>query len=111
MSILSRDFTEKRNFIRMQVGSPVEIKTEAGVHYQGTCVDLSGGGMLIEVEQSLAVGSYVVASVMSSHGQGASLRATCSVARVEQAGPNTVFLGLEIQEILNKPVEDLAVAE
>lgn len=111
MGFLSRDYTEKRSFIRMQVGSAIEIKTETGDNYKGKCIDLSGGGMLIEIDQALEVNTQITASVVSQHGHSPTLQAECSVARVEQTGKNAYFLGLEIQEVLNKPTEDIAEAE
>lgn len=111
MSFLTRDYTEKRNFIRMQVGSPIEIKTEQGETYNGTCIDLSGSGMLVEINHALPLNSQLTASVISSHGHNPTLQAECSVARVEQTGKESYFLGLAIDEVLNKPTEDLAAAE
>lgn len=111
MSFLSRDYTEKRNFIRMQVGSPIELTTENGEIYKGTCIDLSGGGMLVETGKTLAVNSQLSASVISSHGHNPTLQAKCSVARVEQTGPETYFIGLAIEEVLNKPTEDIVATQ
>jgi len=111
MSFLSRDYTEKRSFIRMQVGSPIELKTESGTCHQGKCIDLSGGGMLVEIDQALEISSHVTASVISGHGHNPTLQAQCSVTRVEQTGKESYFLGLEIQEVLNKPTEDIAETE
>jgi len=111
MSFLSRDYTEKRSFIRMQVGSPIEVETELGTRHQGKCIDLSGGGMLVEIDQALEISSQLTASVISTHGHNPTLQAQCSVTRVEQTGKDTFYIGLEIQEVLNKPIEDIAEAE
>jgi len=111
MGFLTRDYTEKRDFIRMQVGSPIEITSEAGDSCLGTCIDLSGSGMLIEIDRALPLNSQLTAAVVSSHGHHPTLQAECSVARVEQTAKDSYFLGLEIQEVLNKPTEDLAETE
>ena len=111
MSLLSRGYTEKRNFIRMQVGSPIELTTEQGDRHKGTCIDLSGGGMLVEIGQPLELNSQLTAAVISKHGHSPTLQAECTVARIEQAGKDSYFLGLAIKEVLNKPAEDLAAAE
>lgn len=111
MSFLTRDYTEKRNFIRMQVGSPIELTTESGDTYTGTCIDLSGGGMLVEIEQALEANSQLIATVISSQSHGPTLKAECSVARVEQTGKKSYYLGLMIEQILNEPAEDEDLAE
>ncbi len=80
----SREYLEKRDFIRMRIDSPVDvlIAGETGA-VQGICRDLSGGGMLIEVESRLAANTEVEVTLASSHGHAPILRANATVVRIE----------------------------
>lgn len=101
MSLANRAYSEKRNFIRMRIDSPVDIELDADQSLTGICCDLSGGGMSVEVDRALPVGTQLTLSLSSSHGHNPMLRAKARVARVS-AGPNErCTLGLEIDELLN----------
>ena len=101
MSLANRAYSEKRNFIRMRIDSPVDIHLEEEDDIQGLCCDLSGGGMAVEVSRALPVGTALTISLSSSHGHSPMLKARAHVARVS-AGPNeTCVLGLEIDELLS----------
>lgn len=102
MSLASRAYSEKRNFIRMRIDSPVEIElTTNHSNFTGVCTDLSGGGMSVEVNKALPIGTELTISLASSHGHNPMLRAKAHVARLS-SGPNeTCILGLEIDQLLN----------
>ncbi|UTA48987.1 PilZ domain-containing protein [Simiduia sp. 21SJ11W-1] len=101
MSLANRAYSEKRNFIRMRVDSPVAITLDDNQTLSGLCCDLSGGGMSVEVDRALPVGTEMTISLSSSHGHNPMLRAKARVARV-LSGPNeSCTLGLEIDELLN----------
>ena len=54
--MIKRDYSEKRDFIRMTINTPVEVHSEQeGVVAQGVCNDLSGSGMLLTVNKVLPV--------------------------------------------------------
>ncbi|MDN3640617.1 PilZ domain-containing protein [Simiduia curdlanivorans] len=102
MSLANRAYSEKRNFIRMRVDSPVDIElTDDDGHINGICCELSGGGMSVEVDRALPVGTQMTIVLSSSHGHSPMLKATARVARVS-SGPNErCTLGLEIEQLLN----------
>lgn len=102
MSLASRAYSEKRNFIRMRVDSPVDIQlSDNATELTGQCSDLSGGGMSVEVDRALPVGTEMQIVLSSGHGHNPMLKARARVARVI-AGPNeSCTLGLEIVELLN----------
>ena len=101
MSLARHDFSEKRNFIRMKIDTPANIKVHAeGIDLEGICRDLSGGGMLVEVDKALPSGSELEVTIASEHSHSPMLRAKTRVSRVI-GGPNDkCTLGLEITEML-----------
>lgn len=104
MVMANRDYQEKRNFIRMRVETPVEINTLADEEfYEGTCVDLSGGGLLVEMQTLLPVGTKLEVNIASSHGHSPMLKAKATVARIvsqPEAVEHPCKLGLEIDEVI-----------
>lgn len=104
MSLSSRDYQEKRDFIRMRINSPVEVLI-AGQDkaLTGICRDLSGGGMLIEVDTALPTGTEVEVTLASSHGHSPMLRATATVTRISSqpgADGTKSKMGLRLKDIL-----------
>lgn len=105
MSTANRDYQEKRNFIRMKIETPAQIElTDGDKTFQGICRDLSGGGMLVELDSALPVGSEVKVQIASAHGHAPMLEALTEVARVvAQPGAESTpcLLGLEIKRVLS----------
>lgn len=102
MDTLNRKYDEKRDYIRMTIGSPLQATiVDQGTQLQGSCLDLSGGGMLIELDCELPKGTQVEVSVTSEHGHGPALYALAEVARIENSGDNKVAHGMRIIEMLS----------
>lgn len=101
---MNREYQEKRNFIRMKVDTPATVTiTSEGNQHSGTCRDLSGGGMLVELDAALPVGTTVEVSIASTHGHSPMLRAEAEVTRVVAqpgAEANPCLVGLEILRML-----------
>jgi c-di-GMP-binding flagellar brake protein YcgR len=104
MSNHDRDYSEKRDFIRMKVNTPAQILIEADdePNCDAICNDLSGGGMSITVAKELALDSEVTVTVTSDHGHSPILKARCCVARVQVQEEGTYSVGLEIKEIIKE---------
>jgi hypothetical protein len=51
-----KDYSEKRDFHRMQVESEIEITDSKGNTFSGTCKDLSATGMQLVVRDPVMVG-------------------------------------------------------
>ena len=106
MNLASKDYSEKRNFIRMKVDTPVNIKVVSGEEeYEGICRDLSGGGLLVELSAPLPVGTLADVSITSSHGHNPMLQAKVRVNRVEsqpEASTHPCLLGMEILELITE---------
>jgi len=81
MSLASRDFLEKRNFIRMKVETPISLRYQHSKHLKGTCHNLSGGGLLVSIPEPIAVGEEVEVTVSSNHGHNPMLKAVTKVTR------------------------------
>ncbi len=99
MSQASRDYSEKRDFIRMQVATDTQIHFN-GHSVDATCVDLSSSGALIECEQSFEVNSEVVLSIQSGGGETASLQAQATILRIRRLPNNCYQYGTSIDRFL-----------
>jgi hypothetical protein len=100
MSSADKGFSEKRDFIRMKISAPLSARLshDDGV-IEGLCRDLSGGGMQVETQTRVDLGTELVVEISSDHGHNPTLHARVKVARCvnEQDG---YLLGLEILEII-----------
>jgi len=101
MRLDDRDYTEKRDFLRMHIDSPVEILLVGeNTPRVGVCRDLSGGGMLVDMEMEeaeLSMGSSVQVTLASSHGHAPVLQAVATVVRWSQVpGVTADFSDLEV---------------
>ncbi len=102
MNLANQDYSEKRNFIRMKIDTPVEVSVSSDdTSLSGTCRDLSGGGMLIEVDKALPVGTELEVTINSEHSQHPMLKAITTIARVQANHSGTCTLGLKIQQMLS----------
>ena len=104
MNSVKRDYSEKRNFIRMKIDTPATIElSDAEDHYAGICRDLSGGGMLVELDTAIPIGTKLEVKIASAHGHAPMLKARVQVARVvaqPSLAAHTCMLGLEILELM-----------
>ncbi len=81
--MLSKNYNEKRDFIRMKVDTPISIiLTESNQTLAGTCIDLSGNGLLVELDKPLSPNQKAQAIVTSTHGHSPTLQADVVVSRV-----------------------------
>lgn len=105
MNSASRNYQEKRDYIRMKVDAPVKIQLEAdGTKYDGICRDLSGGGMMVELSTILPTGTLAEVTIASGHGHNPMLRAKAEVTRIlshPESEEQPCLLGLQIVEVLN----------
>lgn len=95
------DYDEKRNFIRMKVDTPANITVVNGEEsYKGICVDLSGGGLLVKLKNSIDLGTPLKVTIVSDHGHNPMLVARTTVTRCIASKEGDYELGLEIEELL-----------
>lgn len=101
MGINDKPYSEKRDFIRMKIGAPLNAKLAAESQtIEGLCLDLSGGGLQVETKQPLAVGTEAEVEVSSDHGHNPTLKAKTRVVRATANEAGDYVLGLEIIQIL-----------
>ncbi|MEN0035899.1 MAG: PilZ domain-containing protein [Cellvibrio sp.] len=101
MGINDKPYSEKRDFIRMKIGAPLNAKLAAATEViEGLCLDLSGGGLQVEAKQSLAVGTEAEVEVSSDHGHNPTLKARAKVVRSTTNEAGDYVLGLEILQII-----------
>lgn len=101
MGINDKPYSEKRDFIRMKIGAPLNAKLAAATEViEGLCLDLSGGGLQVEAKQSLPVGTEAEVEVSSDHGHNPTLKARAKVVRAATNEAGDYVLGLEIIQIL-----------
>jgi hypothetical protein len=101
MNSPDKNFSEKRNFIRMKISAPLNAKLshDTGV-IEGLCRDLSGGGMQVDTATQIPVGTELTVEISSDHGHSPTLNAKAKVTRCNAEGQANFSLGLEILEIL-----------
>ncbi len=100
MGINDKAYSEKRDFIRMKIGAPLNAKIAAESEIiEGLCLDLSGGGLQVETQHPLTIGTLVEVDVVSDHGHSPTLKANAKVVRATQSDTGSHLLGLEIISI------------
>ena len=95
MSLDDRNYSEKRDFIRMQVQTKAVLE-HVGQQYPALCLDLSSSGMQLEVDIALAVGDRVRVLIPSEHNALKGLEADAEVVRIGEGSNGSHTLGLTI---------------
>ncbi|MGB1950218.1 MAG: PilZ domain-containing protein [Marinobacter sp.] len=93
-----KDYSEKRDFHRMQVNSEIEITNNKGETFIGTCRDLSAAGMQLYVDRPVAVGEELKTVLRPTSDQFPPLETVCEVVRCELEGEG-FLLGANISEV------------
>lgn len=99
-NLSSRSYDEKRDFIRMKVDTEIILSpNDSDANVSGYCKDLSGTGMLIEVNEALSEGATCKTTLPSNNAAFPSLEATIKVLRCTMIDDNKYQLGAEILNI------------
>ena len=108
MALFNRNFTEKREFIRMKVNTPAQFKLPGDDQtFEATCHDLSGGGMLLGVGKDMSLDNEVEVTLVAGKTPATYLHALCKITRIEEGPEDTQMVGLAFSEIFD---DDLAYA-
>ncbi|WP_460116832.1 PilZ domain-containing protein [Pseudomonas sp. S2_C03] len=95
MSRTDRDYSEKRDFIRMRVDADVAL-IHQGDEVAAVCIDLSSSGMQVEAPRSFAVGDRLSVRIESDHAALRGLEADTEVVWVKEPDGGGQKLGLTI---------------
>ncbi len=95
-----RDFSEKRDFIRMRVDTEITLRpADSNQPIRAVCRDLSGTGMLIEVGEAIEEGTVLFACIPSNNEAFPSLESTVKIIRCSPLENGNYQLGTEIVNI------------
>lgn len=101
MGTHDKNYSEKRDYIRMKISAPLNAKLSVETNViEGLCRDLSGGGMQVETNVSVPVGTNLEVEVSSSHGHNPTLKAKAKVVRLTAGDGENYLLGLEIIQVI-----------
>ena len=90
-----RDYSEKRDYIRMRLEAPVTLH-HAGRETSAFCLDLSSTGMQLEADSAVSLGDHVRVHIASEHNAFKGLEAEAEVVRLTDLGNGRQSLGLAI---------------
>lgn len=93
-----RNYSEKRDFIRMQIDTPVTL-LQSGQAVQGVCQDLSSTGMQVLAATSFNMGDKLRVQIPSEHAELKGLDALTEVIRIEVQDDGRQCLGLAIHSM------------
>jgi hypothetical protein len=96
----SRDYDEKRDFLRMGVDCPAHVTvTATGESFRGVVKNLSSSGLLLVCDRAFPVGSELEVRLVPEQPLVPPLEAVVKVARADASGPDSFEYGMEIVEI------------
>lgn len=97
MSTADREYSEKRDFIRMSMNTTVDVYPEGQAKgLTGTCSDLSATGMSLHLNAAVAEGTEVRVVIASPNAQFESLNARARVTRCDPEDDGRFRLGLQV---------------
>ncbi|WP_372964546.1 PilZ domain-containing protein [Marinobacter sp.] len=93
-----KDYSEKRDFYRMQVNSEIQITGSNGETITGICCDLSAAGMQLHVDRPFPIGEELKTRIEAAGNQFPPLETVGEVLRCAPDG-NGYLLGINIIEV------------
>lgn len=93
-----KSYSEKRGFIRMKVAAPVQLRY-GDRELTATCRNLSGSGLLLEIDQELPVGATVEVRIPQEGDNRVPFEATAEVNRVDATENGRFIIGLATRAI------------
>lgn len=90
-----RNYSEKRDFIRMHIETPITL-SQGGQAMQGICQDLSSTGMQVLAASAFSLGDKIRVQIPSEHAELTGLDALTEVVRIDTHDDGRQSLGLVI---------------
>lgn len=100
MGALERNYDEKRGFFRMKMNTAMELTFDSGASINGKCLDLSGTGASVLLDEALDMGAELEISIDPPQNSQMPFIAKVEVARVIDRGSEGYEIGLLIKEVL-----------
>lgn len=97
---MTREYEEKRNFIRMTINSPAEVTLIDGTVRSVTCIDLSSSGVQFETFSPPPLGVELEFRLPAGKNDVSPMAASIQVCRVMEVAPETYRVGATITEFL-----------
>lgn len=99
---VSRDYEEKRNYIRVKVSTPLLFTlNKKPERYEGLCRDLSGAGILIETTKRLKIGDNLQVTIPPTQTNKNPFSAVTEVVRIDpMSNQHTYQAGAVIKKVL-----------
>lgn len=101
MTTMSRNYQEKRDYIRMQVSAPATLSLQDGSHIPLLCLDLSSSGAQLISSEPVMEGINAKLVIDSAGGPSAPLAANVIVRRVQQEDDQQFRIGLQIVDFID----------
>lgn len=98
MSMSMKDYSEKRDFYRMQVNSEIHITDSQGSSFTALCKDLSGTGMQLYLSEALEEGAEIYTLMPSTSEQFPPFETISTVLRCTPDGDG-YLLGTSITKV------------
>lgn len=95
MNQTHRDYSEKRDYIRMTVEAQAILSVD-GRSIPAVCHDLSSTGMQVQAQSALRVGDQVSVLLPTGHASLKDLDAEAEVVRVQELAEGQQVVGLSI---------------
>ncbi|MFK3790772.1 PilZ domain-containing protein [Pseudomonas piscis] len=90
-----RDYSEKRDYIRMRVDAEITLIHQGQV-IEAVCIDLSSGGMQVQAPRSFQIGDQLSVRIDSEHTALRGLEADTEVLWIKPLDGGGQKLGLTI---------------
>jgi len=101
MSMGSKNYTEKRDFMRMTIDTAITLTySEPAQELEGLCKDLSGTGISIEVDNAIPIGTECKVTIHDGYTNFSKFQAVVVVKRINSIENERYLLGASISEMI-----------
>ncbi|WP_426417419.1 PilZ domain-containing protein [Aestuariirhabdus sp. LZHN29] len=94
-----RQYSEKRDFMRMQIDSEAQITRSSGEVFSVRCNNLSSTGVLLDAPQALPAGEQLIITIPSERPEFPDFCAEARVVRSSELIEDRCSIALSIERI------------
>ncbi|RRJ84838.1 PilZ domain-containing protein [Aestuariirhabdus litorea] len=99
MAMSDRQYSEKRDFMRMQIDSTAQVIRSSGESLSVRCSNLSSSGVLLESPQALPAGEQLIITIPSERPEFPDFCAEARVVRSSEVVDDLCRIALSIERI------------